>query len=201
MSPENRLIDALIATKVMGMSNVTRTGRVSAVSWYDHSGNYVCKIRDYKPTEKLEQAFKLLRSYESYTLTNSSDNGHVCELWKGPDNPAADTEADTPSLAISLAIIDANKIDHSQYRSADDLLKKDVIPFSEGGFLGGGSVSMTCGRCNRPLRSTESQVRGYGPECWKKEVEQSNLITLLSQPHEDKENFMDELNEQKVMVG
>ncbi|NLE27070.1 MAG: hypothetical protein GX625_17355 [Clostridiaceae bacterium] len=29
-------------------------------------------------------------------------------------------------------------------------------------------MSITCGKCNRPLKDPKSIERGYGPDCWRK---------------------------------
>lgn len=33
-----------------------------------------------------------------------------------------------------------------------------------------------CKRCNRPLKSEEAQLRGYGPTCYKKYLEENKVI-------------------------
>lgn len=32
-----------------------------------------------------------------------------------------------------------------------------------------------CKRCNRPLKSEEAQLRGYGPTCYKKYLEENKV--------------------------
>lgn len=60
-------------------------------------------------------------------------------------------------------------------------------------------TSTACIRCGRPLKSKESQERGYGPTCWKKSKEEPDLIDLLQKQSaaEDEQNFMDELKERR----
>lgn len=62
-------------------------------------------------------------------------------------------------------------------------------------------TSSSCLRCGRPLKSRQSQEKGYGPTCAKKAKEDPNLIDLLhNEPMKNELNFMDELLERRERV-
>ncbi|WP_062052386.1 DUF6011 domain-containing protein [Bacillus sp. JCM 19034] len=191
----NKIIDTLIATQILGWSNITSTGKVSAVNWYNENGKYVTKMHHFKPTSDLNRAIKLLEYFDDYTLTRSSDGSHRCEIWEENERERyllVEIEDDSLAMAICIAILEEQGIEWESYQSVDELLKKDVVQAD-------GQMHTTCSRCNRPLRSRESQMRGYGPECWKKEHEQPELISLLESQND--ENFMDELTSDKKGIA
>ncbi|MET3508445.1 DUF6011 domain-containing protein [Halalkalibacter oceani] len=63
-------------------------------------------------------------------------------------------------------------------------------------------TTTACIRCGRPLKSIESQQRGYGPTCARKVKEAPDLIDLLlaQTATQDDQNFMDELKERRQRV-
>lgn len=189
-----RLIDALIATKINGWSNVTRSGRVSTVNWYK-GGEKVSSIRNYSPSSNIEQALEAAERVGEYEIAYFEADGENAaefevELYGKQKSSVC---AGTLPMAISLAILEAQQISTNNYQSADDLLIKDTVPVD-------GDTHTHCLRCGRPLRSKESQIRGYGPECARREYEEPSLIRLLQEQHQQA-NFMDELTQQRELVG
>ena len=192
---QKKLMNALLATKIHGWSNVTKSGKASAVSWYKADGESVCRMGNYQPTDDLNQAVEAVELMGAYHIDFIPGLNHqaIVEPYQkiGADQLGTG-EGSTASMALVQAILAAAGIMVDQYESVDDLLSKDVV--SEDG-----KIHYTCLRCSRPLRSKRSQIVGYGPECLKKEQEQPNLIDMLQKEHENTENFYDELTRKEAI--
>lgn len=193
MSPEQlKIVNYLCAVRLKGWNNFTKTGKVSAVNWYDN-GEKVGRLSNYEPTVDLNQAMELLEDYEDYVLSPSADGGYRCQILIDQGYGEClvndyEAEADNMATAISLAVLYANEIMPEEVSHADQLLAKDVVADD-------GRIHTNCQRCSRPLRSTESKRRGFGPGCLKKEYEEPRLETLLVDMQG--QNYLDELKERR----
>ncbi|TSB47145.1 DUF6011 domain-containing protein [Alkalicoccobacillus porphyridii] len=196
---QKRIINALIATKVNGWSNITKSGKTSAVIWYNAEGESVHRMGRYTPTDDLNQAMEAAEDLGSVKLTFIPGEKHqaIVEPYQkiGADQLGTG-EGDTAALAICHAILASAGIMIDQHQTVDELLAKDVVSKD-------GKLYYTCLRCNRPLRSRKSQMIGYGPTCLEKERHELDLIDLLHEQQLVQQasniNFMDELNRKEAI--
>ncbi|MFK3938914.1 DUF6011 domain-containing protein [Alkalihalobacillus sp. NPDC078783] len=197
---EMRLIDTLIATKVNGWTNITKSGKVSAANWYKPSGDVTYSMRKYQPTVSVAQAIAAANNVGSFNLGNVP--GASCQVTIQPyakisTGFIATGEGETVALALCQAMLAAFSLMTEDYQSADDLLEKDVVPQR-------GDIYPMCNLCGRPLKSKASQIKGYGPVCFEKQKDERekaepNDLDLVDILHRDQQssNFMDELEAQK----
>ncbi|MBM0064962.1 DUF6011 domain-containing protein [Alkalicoccobacillus gibsonii] len=197
---QKQLINALIASKIHGWTNVTKTGSTSAVSWFRKNGESVIRMAQFNPVEDLNQAIEAAENMGEVRLEFKPGFLHQATVEPyqriGADQLGTG-EGPTASYALVQAILAAAEIMVDQFQSADDLLVKGVVDDE-------GTLHYKCLRCNHPLRSRRSQIIGYGPECLKKQQEEPDLIDLLQQEQDRKAwlsdgNFMDELTRKEAI--